>query len=36
MLTLLVYLQQENDKKIQKMIKIVNIDKENLHIFQTT
>ena len=33
---LLVYLQQENGKKSKKLMKIVNIDKENLHIFRAT
>ena len=36
MLTSLVYLQQGNVKKSKKLIKLANIDEENLHIFQTT
>ena len=35
MLTSLVYLEQANIKK-PKLMKIVHIDAENLHIFQTT
>ena len=31
----LVYLQQGNVKKSRNSMKIVNIDEENLHIFQT-
>ena len=33
MLTSLVSLQQENVKKSEKLMKIVNIEEENLHIF---
>ena len=36
MLTSLTYLQQEKDKKSKKLIKLVDTDEENLHIFQTT
>ena len=36
MLTSLVYLQKENVKKLKKLMKIVNIDEEDFHIFQTT
>ena len=36
MLTSLVYLQWRNVKKSKKLLKLVNIDEENLHIFQTT
>ena len=36
MLTSLIYLQQGKDKKSKKLIKLVDTDKENLHIFQTT
>ena len=32
----LVYLQQGNVKKSKKLMKLANIDEENLHIFQTT
>ena len=35
MLTSLVSLQQENVKKSEKLMKIVNIEEENLHIFWT-
>ena len=35
MLTSLVSLQQRNVKKSEKLIKIINRDKENLHIFWT-
>ena len=35
-LTSLVNVQQENVKKSKKLMKIVNIDEENLHIFPTT
>ena len=31
----LVYLQQGNVKKLKNSMKVVNIDEENLHIFQT-
>ena len=33
-LTSLVYLQQGNDKKLKKLMKVVDIDEENLHIFR--
>ena len=36
MLTSLVCLQQGNVKKSKKLMKIVNIDKENLQIFRKT
>ena len=36
MLTSLVYLQQGNVKKSKKVMKIVKINEENLHIFRTT
>ena len=36
MLTSLVSLQQGNVKKIEKLVKIVNIEGENLHIIWTT
>ena len=36
MLTSLVYLHKENVKKSKKLMKIVNIDEEDFHIFQTT
>ena len=36
MLTLLVYWQQGNVKNPKQMMKIVDIDKENLSIFKTT
>ena len=32
----LVYLQQGNVKKSKKLMKIVNIDEENLHIFKSS
>ena len=35
MLTLLVFLQQGNIKKSEKIMKIVNTDTENVHIFWT-
>ena len=35
MLTLLVFLQQGNIKKSEKIMKIVNTDRENVHIFWT-
>ena len=36
MLASLVYLQQGNVKKSKKLMKIVNTDEENFHIFRTT
>ena len=33
MLTLLAYLQQGNVKKLKKLMKIVNIQEQNFHIF---
>ena len=36
MLTSLVYLQQGNVKKLKKLMEVVNIDEENLHIFGIT
>ena len=36
MSTPLVYLQQENVKKPKNLMKMVNINEENLHIFRTT
>ena len=36
MLTSLVYLQRGNVKKFEKFLKMVNIDKQNLHVFRTT
>ena len=36
MLTPLVYLQQGNVKQSKKLMKIINIQEENIHIFQTT
>ena len=36
MLTSFVYLQQGNVKKSKKLMKIVNTDEENLHIFRIT
>ena len=36
MLTSSVYLQWRNVKKSKQLMKLANIDKENLHIFQTT
>ena len=35
MLTLLVFLQQGNIKKSEKIMKVVNTDRENVHIFWT-
>ena len=35
MLTSLVYLQERNVKKSKKLMKITNIDEENLHTFRT-
>ena len=36
MITSLVCLQQGNAKNFKKLMKLVNIDEENLHIFRTT
>ena len=35
MLTSLVYLRQENNKKSKQVMKIVNIDEKDLHMFRS-